>query len=255
MDIKKTDYVQSLDKGLKVLTAFSADRKSMTLSEVAEITGLTRAAARRFLLTYCYLGYMSTNGKYFELTSKVLDLGYRYMSSLDISELAGPLMKKLSLEVGESCSLATLDGLEVIYIARQQVSRIMTVSLGVGSRLPAHVTSMGRVLWAMNDLHLTNALDNIEYKQYTINSIMSKEHLKRELEKVKLQKWSLVDQELEAGLRSISAPIFSKGNKVKYAINILVQTSRFNNEELVSNVLPHLQATCEEISIALKKSS
>jgi len=158
------------------------------------------------------------------------------MSSLDISEIAEPLMKKLSTQVGESCSMATLDGSEVIFIARQQVSRIMTVSLEVGSRLPTHVTSMGRVLWAMNDLHLTNILDDIDYKQYTINSIIKKDHLKNEIEKVKRQQWSLVDQELDSGLRSISAPIFSKGNKVKYAISIVVQSSRFNNEELISNI-------------------
>ena len=236
-----------------MITAFSRERKVMTLSEVAEVTEMTRAAARRFLLTYTHLGYMASNGRNFELTAKVLNLGYNYLSSLDIIEIARPLMLQLSNEVNESCSIATLDKLEIVYLLRQQVSRIMTISLGAGSRLPVHVTSMGRILLAMNDTIDDSFLENLDYKQYTINSITSKEQLKRELEIIRKQGWTLVDQELEAGVRSISVPIFSKNNQVIYAMNIGVQSNRVSKEQLIEDFLPHLQETCSKISTALKK--
>lgn len=253
MNIKETDFVNSLEKGLKVLLAFSDSKRSMTLSEVAEITGLSRAAARRFMLTYAHLGYLYTDGKYFELTSKVLSLGYNYISSLDITDISKPHMLNLVNSIHESCSIATLDDLDVVYIVRQQYSRIMNITLTVGSRLPAHVTSMGRVLMAYNDINQDELLDKIDYQEYTINTISNKEHLKEELDQVKKQGWVLVDQELEAGLRSISAPIFSKDGSVKYAMNISGHSSRVSKETMISSFLPPLLEACGHISDALKK--
>lgn len=250
--INKADYVQSLEKGLKVLKAFGSDKKVMTLSEVAEVTKMSRAAARRFLLTYTDLGYMHSDGKYFELTSRVLDLGYTYLSSLDITEIAKPYMLKLSNLVNESSSIATLDKNEVVYLMRQQVSRIMTINLGIGTRLPAHVTSMGRTIMAMNDFK-EELLDVFEYEQYTINTISNKIELKKELQKIRQQGWALVDQELEAGVRSISAPIFSKDGSVKYAMNIGCQANRVSKDRLITEFLPHLKEAAGNISSALKK--
>jgi len=253
MTIKKTDYVQSLEKGLRVLMAFSKERQQMTLTEVAKVTDLSRAAARRFLLTYTHLGYIKTDGKYFELTPKVLNLGYNYLSSLDIKEIAKPFLVELAKAVNETCSVVTIDETEVVILVRQQVTRIMTVSVGVGSRLPTHVTAVGRAILANNDALLERLIDQFDYQQYTINTIITKDRLLAELSRIKQQGWSLIDQELEAGVRAIAVPIHSRDGSVKYAIHISTNTNRVSKEDMVNIFLPHLKAAAEGISEALRK--
>jgi IclR family pca regulon transcriptional regulator len=253
MDLKDSDFVQSLEKGLKVLLAFNNEKKAMTLSEVAEKTDLSRAAARRFLLTYTYLGYMQTDGKYFSLTPKVLDLGYNYISSLDIIEIAKPFMLKLSKEVDESCSVGLIEDKDIVYIVQEQVSKVMTISLKVGSRLPAHLTSMGRMILAMNQDIQNELLDKFEYKKFTDNSVLNKESLKVELDVIKNQGWAFVDQELEIGLRAISAPIYSKGGVVKYAMTIVSPTNRSSKEEMIERFLEPMKAACLGISAIMMK--
>jgi IclR family pca regulon transcriptional regulator len=142
------DYIQSLDRGLQVLRAFNRERPRCTLSEIATQIGLSRAVARRSLLTLQHLGYVAVQGRHFFLTPRVLELGYSYLSSLDLTELAHETMEQLSQRVGESCSMAVLDGCEIVYVARVAVRRLMSVALGVGARLPAFAASMGRVLLA-----------------------------------------------------------------------------------------------------------
>ena len=248
MEIKKTDYVQSLEKGLRVLMAFSRERQRMTLTEVAKITDLSRAAARRFLLTYVHLGYIKTDGKNFELTPKVLNLGYNYLSSLNIKEIAKPFLMDLAKKTNETCSVVTIDGKEVVILVRQQVSRIMTISIGIGSRLPTHVTAVGRVILAMNPDLQEQLIDTFDYRQYTINTIATKERLQAELKRIKQQGWSMIDQELEAGVRAIAVPIYSKDRSVKYAIHISANTHRVTKEELIDKFLPLLFEAAEGIS-------
>ncbi|MCP9770437.1 IclR family transcriptional regulator [Lacihabitans sp. LS3-19] len=253
MEIKESDFVQSLEKGLNVLLAFSQEKKAMTLSEVAEKTQMSRAAARRFLLTYTHLGYMINDGKYFSLTPKVLDLGYNYISSMDIIEIAKPFMVKLSKEIEESCSIGLIENKDIVYIVQEQVSRVMTISLKVGSRLPAHLTSMGRMILAMNEKLQTELLEKFEYNQLTENTISDKASLKAELDRIKIQGFAFVDQELEVGLRAISTPIFSKNNKVNYALTILSPTNRFSKEEMLNRFLEPMKETCGRISEILQK--
>ncbi len=253
MEIKKTDYVQSLEKGLRVLMAFSSERQKMTLTEVAKVTELSRAAARRFLLTYVHLRYIKTDGKLFELTPKVLNLGYNYLSSLDIKEIAKPFLMDLAKVTNETCSVVTMDGKDVVILVRQQVSRIMTISIGIGSRLPTHVTAVGRVLLAMNPDLQDQLIDTFDYQQYTINTISTKERLKAELTRVRQQGWAMIDQELEAGVRAIAVPIYSKDGSVKYAIHISSNTHRVSKEDMVERFLPHLREAAKGISEALQK--
>jgi IclR family pca regulon transcriptional regulator len=141
-------YVQSLQRGLAVIRAFDAGHPELTLSEVARLCGLTRAAARRFLLTLADLGYVRTDGRLFSLTPRVLELGYAFLSSLTLPEVAEPHLERLVAEVRESSSLSVLDGDDIVYVARVPTSRIMTVAINVGTRFPAYATSMGRVLLA-----------------------------------------------------------------------------------------------------------
>src|SRR4051794_14313947 len=142
------DFVQSLERGLAVIRAFDHEHPELTLSEVAARTGVTRAVARRFLLTLAALGYVRSDGRFFSLTARGLELGYAYLSSLSLPEVAESHLEALVAEVNESSSVSVLDGDDVVYVARVPVSRIMTVSISVGTRFPAYVTSMGRVLLA-----------------------------------------------------------------------------------------------------------
>jgi IclR family pca regulon transcriptional regulator len=141
-------FVQSFERGLAVIRAFGPDDPELTLSDVARRTGLTRAAARRFLLTLTDLGYVRTDGKQFALTPRVLELGYAYLSSLTLPEIAEPHLERLAADVRESSSVSVLDGDEIVYVGRVPTSRIMRVSINVGTRFPAYATSMGRVLLA-----------------------------------------------------------------------------------------------------------
>jgi len=200
--------VQSLERGLAVIRCFDADHPRLTLSEVAASTGLSRAAARRFLRTLVQLGYMRSDGSRFLLRPKVLELGYAYLSSMTLPEVAMPHLEQLVERVHESSSVSELDGDDVVYIARVPTKRIMTVSISVGTRFPAYATSMGRVLLAAQpDGWLAGYLAGVTLRGLTAHTITDPSSLEAELRKVRAQGWALVDQELEEGLRSIAAPI------------------------------------------------
>src|SRR6266404_4828682 len=162
------DYVQSLERGLSVIRAFDADHPKLTLSEVATATGLSRAAARRFLHTLVRLGYMHNNNGRFSLRPRILELGYAYLSSLSLPEVAMPHLEELVEQVRESSSVSELDGEDVVYIARVPTKRIMTVAISVGTRFPAYATSMGRVLLAdMPDEWLDAYLSQVSLHHFT----------------------------------------------------------------------------------------
>src|ERR1700735_276738 len=144
----RSDFVQSLDRGLAVIRAFGPDRERLSLSEVARATNLTRAAARRFLLTLVSLGYVRSNGREFSLRPRVLELGYAYLSGLALPDVAAPHLEELVARLRESSSISVLDGHHVVYVVRVPTKRIMTVAISVGTRFPAYATSMGRVLLA-----------------------------------------------------------------------------------------------------------
>jgi len=240
---KSKETVQSLVKGLAVIQAFDERRPSMSLSEVAQITGFTRAATRRFLLTLVSEGYAKQDGKHFSLTAKILNLGFSYLSSLDIWHNAKPLMTNLVERLNESCSAAVLDGFDVVYVARVATTkRIMSITLNVGTRLPAFATSMGRVLLA--DLS-TTALDSFITKcnieQFTKYTITEKSLLLAEIQKVKKQGWSMVEQELEVGLTSISVPVLNIAGDVVAALNVSTHMSQTARKQIIEVILPELK--------------
>ena len=191
-----------------MIRAFGPEDPELTLSDVARRTGLTRAAARRFLLTLADLGYVRSDGRLFALTPRVLDLGYAYLSSLSLPEVAEPHLERLAAEVRESSSVSVLDGDEIVYVGRVPTSRIMRVSINVGTRFPAYATSMGRVLLAaLEPDELDAYLARAEIRPLTARAIATPDALRAELARVRTQGWALVDQELEEGLRSIAVPI------------------------------------------------
>jgi IclR family transcriptional regulator, pca regulon regulatory protein len=249
------DYVQSLERGLSVIRAFDADHQMLTLSEVAASTGLSRAAARRFLRTLVQLGYMRSEGSRFALRPKVLELGYAYLSSLTLPEVSMPHLEQLVEQVHESSSVSELDGDDVVYIARVPTKRIMTVTISVGTRFPAYATSMGRVLLAAQPQDRLEAyLGATSLRGLTGHTITSPAALRRELGKIRTQGWALVDQELEEGLRSIAAPIRDAYGQVVAAINVSTHAGRRSLESIVADLLDPLLAAAGRIETDLARA-
>lgn len=237
-----TPYVQSFARGLSVIRAFGEDRPTLTLSEVARETGLTRAAARRFLLTLVDLGYVSVDERHFRLTPRVLELGYAYLSSSGLAELAQSHLERLAATTGESCSVSVLDGEHVVYVARVATSRIMRVAISVGTRFPAWVTSMGRVLLA--DLpaeELASHLDRVDRTAHTARTITDVDQLTARIAEVRERGYALVEGELEEGLRSLAAPIRDQQGTVVAAMNLSMQPLRVPMERVTDEFLPALR--------------
>lgn len=245
-------FVQSLERGLSVVRAFSADAPELTLSDVARRTGLTRAAARRFLLTLVDLHYVHSDGRVFWLAPRVLELGYAYLSSLSLPEVAEPHLERLVADVRESSSVSVLDGEDVIYVARVPVSRIMTVSINVGTRFPAYAASMGRVLLAgLDDDELERRLAAIHFERRTAHAIADADTLRAELHAVRAQGFAVVDQELEEGLRSIAVPLRDRSGTVTAAVNLSTHAGRRTIDSMRRELLPPLQETAARIEADL----
>jgi IclR family pca regulon transcriptional regulator len=246
------DFVRSLERGLAVIKAFDADHDRLTLSDVARTTGLTRAVARRFLLTLVELGYVHNDGRVFSLRPRILELGHAYLSTSSLDDVAGVHMERLVAEVNESCSVAVLDGDDIVYVVRVPTSRIMTVSISVGTRFPAHATSMGRVLLAgLDPAALEAYLTRAPLAPLTRRTVTDPARLRRELTRVAAQGWALVDQELEEGLRSVAAPIVGADGVVAAALNVSTHASRTTLERLRRSILPPLLAGAAAISADL----
>ncbi len=248
-----SDFVQSFERGLAVIRAFDERRPELTLSEVARVTGLTRAAARRFLLTLVDLGYMRTDGRRFALRPRILELGYAYLSSLSLPQVAQPHMEELVARVHESCSISLLDGADVVYVARVPTRRIMAVAISVGTRFPAFATSMGRVLLAAQTTEWVDTyLASGALTQFTRHTVTDAEKLRALLARVRTQGYCIVDQELEEGLRSIAVPIRDAAGVVVAAMNISLHASRGTAETTRRELLPYLVETASDIEQDLR---
>jgi IclR family pca regulon transcriptional regulator len=251
--VRGEHFVQSLERGLAVIRAFGPEDPELTLSDVARRTGLTRAAARRFLLTLADLGYVRFDGRLFALTPRVLELGYAYLSSLSLPEVAEPHLERLAAEVRESSSVSVLDGDDIVYVGRVPTSRIMRVAINVGTRFPAYATSMGRVLLAaLDDDELDAYLARADVRPLTARALDTPAKLRAELGRVRAQGWALVDQELEEGLRSIAVPIRGRNGRVIAAVNVSAHASRSSKEAVRRALLPPLQATAARIEADLR---
>src|SRR5665213_964387 len=245
-------YVQSFARGLEVIRSFSAQAPQQTLTEVAARSGLTRAGARRILLTLLNLGYVETDGKYFRLTARILDLGFAYLSSMPIWNLAEPVMEGLVEQIKESSSAAVLDGTDIVYVLRVSTHKIMSISLGVGSRLPAYCTSMGRMLLAdapPKQMHQILATSKIQpLTRYTLTDPGA---VLAQIDQARRQGWCLVNQELEEGLISIAAPITDRTGRTIAALNISGQANRTPARTLQDDMRPALLEAAQAISALL----
>ncbi|GAA3337197.1 IclR family transcriptional regulator C-terminal domain-containing protein [Amorphoplanes nipponensis] len=250
---REPHFVQSLERGLAVIRAFDAHHRELTLSEVARICELTRAAARRFLLTLTDLGYVRTDGRLFSLTPRVLELGYAFLSSLSLPEVAEPHLEQLSAEVHESSSISVLDGDDIVYVARVPTRRIMAVAINVGTRFPAYATSMGRVQIAyLPDEQRQAYLARVRLERLTARTVATAGELRDELRRVREQGYAIVDQELEEGLRSMAAPVFDRSGNVAAAVNVSVHASRTSVAVMRAELLPPLLTAAERITADLR---
>lgn len=247
------DYVQSLDKGLAVLNAFSAERRSMTLSQVAAETGLSKPSARRCLLTLHALGYLVSDGPNFRLGPKVLDLGQAYLSSVELPAIVEPFLNELNAELKEACSVGVLDGNSVVYVARAQTQRIMTMSVRVGTRIDPILTALGRVL-------LSHLPDERVAELWKVRQDHDRESVGYELpdfltmlHDVRAQGWCLVDQEVEIGVRTIAVPIHDARGRVVAGMNVAAHTARVSKETLQEQFLPRLASAARGIEACLRE--
>ncbi|CAN5486544.1 IclR family transcriptional regulator [soil metagenome] len=247
-------FVQSFARGLSVIRSFSSATPAQTLSEVAAQTGMTRAGARRILLTLAALDYVIQSGRQFRLTPKVLELGFAYLSSMPMWNIGEPIMERLSRATGESCSIAVLDATEIVYVQRVHTQRIMALNLSVGSRLPASCTALGRVLLAGLPPKLMRArLEASERVALTPRTITQVAPLVAKVEAARTQGYALVDQELELGLISLAAPITDNAGNTIAALNVSAHASG-GKEALRRRILPLLLDAAHEVSQRLPRS-
>lgn len=248
------DYVSSLARGLEVLRAFNRTRRKMTLSEVAAETGNTRAGARRILLTLVREGYAVADGKLFDLTPQVLELGFSVLSSKGVWDIARPFIDHLSDEIQESVSAAVLDKSDVVYVTGAQYHRVISVGIIVGGRFPAAQTATGRVLLAVQpEESWAEIIQNMPLDRMTDRTVTDPVEFRRILEDVRDKGWCLVDQELEIGLMSIAVPVYNSTGAIVGSINVGAPSVRMTPEMMVEVILPKLQKTVANISRAIKR--
>jgi IclR family pca regulon transcriptional regulator len=247
-------FVRALARGLTVIEAFDNQHARLTLADVAKRTDMTRATVRRLLHTLCSLGYVYTDGKYFSLKPKVLNLGFAYLSSLNLAQLALPLMEELVADVHESCSVSVLDEGEAVYVTRVPTKRIMSIGINIGTRFPAMVTSMGRVLLSgLSEQALAELLNRSPWPAYTANTITSVDALTKEVDTIRQQGFALVVEELEQGLISLAMPIKNEEGQIVAAINLSSHITRHTPDQMLSELKPALEKTAKAISAAIQR--
>jgi IclR family pca regulon transcriptional regulator len=247
------NFMASLARGLAVIRGFSREKRTMTIAQLSHKTGIPRAAVRRCLYTLERLGYVaSQDGRNFALRPKLLGLGHAYLSSTPLVVTAQPFLDRVSDAVNESCSLAILDGVDILYVARSVSSRIISVALNVGSRLPAHCTSIGLVLLAhLPPAELKDHLARVDLKRYTERTITSRAALLEALEEVRGQDYAVADNMMEIGVRSIAVPVRDAVGTVVAGMNVIIQSGRGTVREMRTLYLPHLQAAARDLSAQL----
>jgi IclR family transcriptional regulator, pca regulon regulatory protein len=248
--VNDREIVGSVLKAFDVLKAFSRYRPRMTLSEVADYAGMSRASARRFLLTFTQAGYMETDGKRFHLTPKMLELGQGVLAEVSLWETARPVMSALAEKLGESCFGAVLDGSDVLYMVHLgNAQRFVNVGIRVGSRLPAYCTSIGRVLLSgLSEEALEHVLVEMKPVQHTHKTITAKGKLRDAIREARRVGWSMVDEELEIGLRSVSAPIRSRAGQIIAAVNVCGPSSRVSLDDMRNRFVPEILDAAERMN-------
>ena len=251
---KGRDFVQSLARGLAVLKAFDQDSPAMTLSDLARKTGMSRAAAGRFLKTLVALEYASFDGRDYRLRPRVLELGMAYFSSHSLVDIANPILAAAADRAHEPCSMAVLDGAEIVYVARHTANRMMSITITIGKRYPAHSTTLGRVLLGgLDDAELERILADAEIAQVTPFTVTDKAELRKLIERARVEGCAMAENLLEVGILSVAVPVRGRSGDIVAAINMGVPSSRHTLDSLRAQLLPVLRDTAAEIEFALSR--
>lgn len=246
-------FVRAVERALAVLRAFSPEQPELTLTEVATATNLDRAGARRLLLTLMDLGYLRHDGRHFALTPQVLEFGYAYLSSRPLPQIAEPHLQRLTRELNEMTSMAVLERDDICYIAQVPGPKLLSVSIPIGTRFPAHATSMGKVLLAgLPPERLEARLGSMELRPITPNTITTREALRTELAAVRKQGFVISDDELEGGLRGVAVPVRDHGGRVFAAANVSLHANGVPEAAVQSEVVPRLLTTASRIEADLR---
>lgn len=244
------DFMMSLARGLAVIHAFQERKRHLTIAQISHRTEIPRASVRRCLHTLMKLGYVTTDGRTYSLLPKVLTLGHAYLSSTPLAVTAQPILDRLSDRLNEACSMATLEGEEILYVARSSIPlRLTSIDLSIGSRLPAHCTSMGQILLAaLDDAALEDYLEHAELQPRTSRSLRTPEQIRTVVAQIRQRGWVISDQELEVGLRSLAVPLRDSAGQVLAALNVGTPVSRVTRQELETRFLPVLLEASKELS-------
>lgn len=236
------NHIVGLEKGLSVIECFDERNKKLTIADVATRLGLSRAAARRCLLTLTHLGYAEYDGKFFRLTVRAMRLGYAYLSSTTVPHILQPYMERLSADTKESCSAAILDDREIVFIARATIKRILSSAVNIGTRLPAYCTSLGRILLAaLPEEEALSIINRSDKHRLTSHTLYQAESLIEELQKTRSQGYCVVSEELELGLLSLAVPVINTSGTVVAAMSISTQPHRIPPKRFVKEFLPKLR--------------
>lgn len=247
------NFMTSLARGLAVIHAFQERKRHLTIAQISHRTEIPRAAVRRCLHTLMSLGYVTTDGRTYSLLPKVLTLGHAYLSSTPLAVTAQPILDRLSEQLHEACSMATLEGDEILYIARSATpQRLISVDLSVGSRLPAYCTSMGRILLAaLDDAALEEYIEHADLQIKTSRTVHTAQGLRASIAQIRTLGWVIIDQELEVGLRSVAVPLKDSAGQVLAALNVGTHAGRVTRQELETRFLPVLLEASKELSARL----
>ena len=244
------NFMTSLARGLAVIHAFQERKRHLTIAQISHRTEIPRASVRRCLHTLMKLGYVTTDGRTYSLLPKVLTLGHAYLSSTPLAVTAQPILDRLSDRLNEACSMATLEGDEILYVARSSIPlRLISIDLSIGSRLPAHCTSMGQILLAaLDDAALEDYLEHADLQPRTSRTLRTPEQIRTVVAQIRQRGWVISDQELELGLRSLAVPLRDSAGQVLAALNVGTPVSRVTRQELETRFLPVLLEASKELS-------
>ena len=244
------DFMTSLARGLAVIHAFEERKRHLTIAQISHRTEIPRASVRRCLLTLMKLGYVTTDGRTFSLLPKMLTLGHAYLSSTPLAVAAQPILDRLSDRLNEACSMATLEGDEILYVARSSIPlRLVSMDLSIGSRMPAYCTSMGQILLAaLDDAALEEYLENADLQRRTSKTLTTRDAIRQVVQEIRQQGWVISDQELEPGLRSLAVPLRDSAGQVHAALNVGTPASRVTRGEVETRFLPVLLEASRELS-------
>ena len=242
------EFLEALARGLRIIQAFNRERRQLSLSDIARLVGLPRASVRRTLHTLVHLGFAETDGRSFRLTPRILTLAGAYLASNSISDILQPAVERLCADVGEACSAAVLDGEDVIMIAHAAPNRVLNLAAQIGFRLPAVASSLGRVLLAaLDESELESVLARVALEKLTPMTIVDRTQLRLTIRKAREDGYSLVDQEVELGFRSISVPLRRVDGRVIASLNVGAHSRRCTLDTMRSVFLPKLSTLASEL--------